>query len=57
MIWLKLYCLNPNLQVMQGVIRRKDAWNRRRALCRHICGVDIASGARTMPSEGIKGDE
>jgi DDE family transposase len=35
-IWLKLDCLNPNLQMMQGVIRRKDARNRRHALCQII---------------------
>jgi hypothetical protein len=38
-------CLNPNLQLMQGVIRRKDARNRCRVLCRHIGGVATTSRA------------
>ena len=31
-VWRKLDCLNPNPQMMQSSIRRKDARNRRRAL-------------------------
>ena len=44
-IWPKLECLNPNLQLMQGVVHRKDARNRCHVLCRHIGGVDATSGA------------
>ena len=44
-IWLKLYCLNPNLQQVSLVARRKCAWNRRQPcsrmiMCRgHLRGV------------------
>jgi hypothetical protein len=31
----KLNCLNPSLQEMQLLIRRKGAWNRRQSLRRH----------------------
>ena len=34
-IWRKLDCLNPNLQMMQGNVRRKDACDRRHALRGH----------------------
>jgi hypothetical protein len=46
-IWRKLDCLNPNLQEMQLIIRRKDACNRRRILRRHGQAADAASGMRS----------
>jgi hypothetical protein len=57
-IWRKLDCLNPSLQKVQGLTRRKDAWNRRRPLPRGsqlLAG--ILRGAGAMPGQGIEGDE
>jgi hypothetical protein len=56
-IWLKLDCLYPNLQKVQVDTRRKCARSRRRALHRHKPVADATSGARAIPSEGIRGDE
>jgi hypothetical protein len=44
-IWRKLDCLNPNLQTMQRIIRRKDICNRRRVLRRHRRKADATFGA------------
>ena len=44
-IWRKLNCLNPNLQKMQGIVRRKDTRGRRRALRRYRFSVVATFGA------------
>jgi hypothetical protein len=36
-IWRKLDCLNPNLQMMQRIVCRKDACDRHHALRRSAC--------------------
>lgn len=40
-IWRKLYCLKPNLQMMQRTIRRKDICYRRHVLRR--CGLGLVA--------------
>jgi hypothetical protein len=56
-IWRRLDCVNPNPQVMKGRIRRNHARYRRRALPRLDTRTVATSRARTMPSEGMQGDE
>jgi len=51
-IWRKLDCLNPNLQMMQAIIRRKDACDRRHALrCRSFRGF-ATFGAWSVAQRG-----
>src|SRR3954471_9984225 len=56
-IWGKLDCLKPNLQSMQVPIRRKDLWNRRRALRRNEGCMTQPPERGATPSEGVEGDE
>ena len=57
-IWRKLDCLNPSLQKVQRVARRKDACNRRRPLRQGFSRpAAILRGAGAMPCQGIEGDE
>jgi len=56
-IWRKLNCLKPNLQLMELRVRRKDVCNRRRALPRIGSRIGHLRGTGAMPSEGIQGDE
>ena len=56
-IWLKLYCLNLNLQQVSLVARREMRMEPVPALFPddHVPGTPPGPGA--MPSEGIEGDE
>ena len=56
-IWRKLNCLNPNLQKMQGSVRRKGTRYRRRALRRMRSRPSQPSERGALPSEGNQGDE
>ena len=44
-IWRKLDCLNPNLQMTQRLVRRKDIRDRRHALRRHGSAAVATFGA------------
>jgi hypothetical protein len=57
-IWRKLDCLNPNLQLMEGVASVGNRiWHRRRVLwwSKYISAASF--GREAIPSEGIQGDE
>ena len=56
-IWRKLDCLNPNLQMMQRPVRRKDT-RYRRPLCDGLVVRLLQPSERgALPSEGNQGDE
>jgi hypothetical protein len=48
----RLNCLKPNIQKMKEGIRRKDARNRRRVLCRYLYAADATSGTRSDTQRG-----
>jgi len=47
-IWRKLDCLKPNLQMMQKPVRRKDIRYRRHALRRHGSAAIATFGAGSV---------
>ena len=51
-IWRKLDCLNPNLQMMQRLVRRKDIRDRRHALRRHGSAAVATFGAGSVAQRG-----
>jgi hypothetical protein len=56
-IWRKLDCLNPNLQKVQVVTRRKTPETGVAPFCRLMKYLQEASGGGAMSSEDIQGDE
>jgi hypothetical protein len=56
-IWRKLDCLNPNLQMMQRPVRRKDT-RYRRPFCDGLVVRPLQPSERgALPSEGNQGHE
>jgi hypothetical protein len=51
-IWPKLDCLQPNLQPVQVITHRNDAWNRCPTMSRHEPEAGATSVARIAVQRG-----